>query len=224
MAGHDAEEIKRQYVTLKESFKSSVTLKIADEKMDMIQQMNDVLSGLEALDKQFYSKESTWLNHNEITAMRDLMAEQTNTYSAEMESMMNKMEELRKGYYGNIIAVMGIFLAIFALIMGNIQIFQVLGKDSLDKTVMFLFCGETFLVICILSIILGIGYLIDNSSIIKNTGRFLSAIIAMIFAFPIYIYVYHYRNSILNWPLGAVISICAAALIIIIILAFARSK
>jgi hypothetical protein len=120
-------------------------------------------------------------------------------------------------------AIMGIFLAIFALITGNLQIFQVMSETSLAETIMFLFLGETFLVMTILALIIGVGYLANNSAIIKNTGRFIQAIVALFFTFPIYIYCYYYRESILKWHVVIVVIICLISLFIILLMAIGKS-
>jgi len=214
------DDIKKTIISMMREYSKSRGLKSSDNKLDMIQAIDSDLDGIKSNDPEFYYDRKMELHQFEIDALREMINDQASKFTKESK----EMENFRQGFLGNIIAVMGIFLAVFALIMGNIQIFQIISTTSLAKTILFLFCGELFLVICILGIIIGVGYLTNSTYIINNVGKFLRAITCLVFMFPLFFYAYRYRNALLNINPVVVVFICILCLFVILGLITYRSQ
>ena len=183
---------------------------------EMYDRINAIYAFLSEKEKEIYDKYEYYINRAaryELRILKAMVQEQAKDYA----NWSQEINDLRRNYYSNIIATMGVFLTIFALIIGNLQIFQALVVESLARTVLFLLLAEIFLVICIFALIIGIGFLTHNERIINNINKFLRAIFCLFLLVPLFIYAYHYREFFLGLHWGFVVFLCVGAVLWILV-------
>ena len=200
-----------------------------DKNSDHIFQQNSLEAiELKVNDSSLSEDEKTKLinkiNKLSISLMKKRMEEFIKYSQNNLKTQKEELQELKNNYFGNIIAIMGIFLTIFMLVLGNIQIFQYIEGISLARTILLLFLAQSFLLICIIALVICIGYLSHNRTIIKNYANFIKSIFIILLLVPLFIWAYYYRHILLSIHGGLVILLAVAIIFFIMSLAIPHKK
>lgn len=108
---------------------------------------------------------------NAVNAVKSAIAQETVDVKDGYEDLSEKIERVDKnvnGLYANIISIMSIFVAIFALITVNANIVFKLTKEDMQAVFLGIIAINVFVVICILALLMGVRRIIINPLIGKK--------------------------------------------------------
>lgn len=108
---------------------------------------------------------------NAVYAVKSAIAQETVDVKDGYEDLSEKIERVDKnvnGLYANIISIMSIFVAIFALITVNANIVFKLTKEDMQAVFLGIIAINVFVVICILALLMGVRRIIINPLIGKK--------------------------------------------------------
>lgn len=130
-------------------------LESIEDKQQKLEVIKEKLESLE-IDKAKLDKHDKRLYSEEVLNIKIAFSEhirsverQVIALENEIQSQLNDIKDLKKNYYANIISIMGIFLAIFALILGNIQILQNIQSESIARIILYVYISTSFIVIAV---------------------------------------------------------------------------
>ncbi len=110
-------------------------------------------------------------NEKAVNAVKSAIAQETVDVKDGYEDLSEKIERVDKnvnGLYANIISIMSIFVAIFALITVNANIVFKLTKEDMQAVFLGIIAINVFVVICILALLMGVRRIIINPLIGKK--------------------------------------------------------
>lgn len=121
----------------------------------------------------YYSidKKTTW---EDVSNMYNEIAKETvmtkDNY-ADLREDIEKIDTNVNGIYANIISIMSIFVAIFALITVNANIVFKLTQENMCQVFLGVILVNIFVVICIIALLAGIRLIIINPLLGKRNGN-----------------------------------------------------
>ena len=110
-------------------------------------------------------------NEKAVNAVKSAIAQETVDVKDGYEDLSEKIERVDKnvnGLYANIISIMSIFVAIFALITVNANIVFKLTQEDMQAVFLGIITINVFVVICILALLMGVRRIIINPLIGKK--------------------------------------------------------
>lgn len=110
-------------------------------------------------------------NEKAVNAVKSAIVQETVDVKDGYEDLSEKIERVDKnvnGLYANIISIMSIFVAIFALITVNANIVFKLTQEDMQAVFLGIITINVFVVICILALLMGVRRIIINPLIGKK--------------------------------------------------------
>lgn len=160
------QQIAEQLDVLKSMCKTCVNNLVEEEKLFRIQAKN---SG-----RMYYALCKGGYTAEEYKNLRDVIVEENVDAKDAYEELSEKIQKIDNnvnGFYANMISIISIFAAIFALITVNANIAFELTKENLQGVFVGIMVINLFVVACIIALLVCVRFIIINPILGKKKQR-----------------------------------------------------